>query len=113
MLYMIASFDLNVAAYGSLEAAERYYLEHHVPLARRLPGLRRYVIGPAVAVGPAGAQRQRAAILVFDDAVALREAYHSELGRALREDEKRLIGPADVAYFTGEDVALPCGGELT
>jgi hypothetical protein len=39
MLYMIASFDFNMAAYGSREAAERYYFEHHVPLARRLPGL--------------------------------------------------------------------------
>lgn len=110
MLYMIASFDFNVEAYGSREAALRYYLDHHVPLARRLPGLRRYVIGPPVAVGPAGARHQRAAILVFDDAAALREAYRSEVGRALREDEKRLIGPADVTYVTGEDVALPTAG---
>jgi uncharacterized protein (TIGR02118 family) len=106
MLYMMASFDFNAAAYGSREAAERYYLEHHVPLARRLPGLRRYVIGRPAAVGPAGTRRQRAAILVFDDEAALREAYRSEVGRALREDEKRLIGAADVVYFTGEDVAL-------
>ena len=110
MLYMIASFDFNAEAYGSHEAAERYYLEHHVPLARRLPGLRRYVIGRPVAVGPTDARRQRAAILVFDDVAALRQAYRSEVGRALREDEKRLIGPADVTYFTGEDVALPTAG---
>jgi uncharacterized protein (TIGR02118 family) len=109
MLYMIASFDFNVAAHGSREAAERYYLEHHVPLARRLPGLRRYVIGRPEAVGPAGARGQRAAILAFDDVAALRQAYRSEVGRALREDEKRLIGEADVVYVTGEDVALPTG----
>jgi uncharacterized protein (TIGR02118 family) len=109
MLYMISSFDFNAEAYGSREAAERYYLERHVPLARRLPGLRRYVIGRPVAVGPAGAPRQRAAILVFDDEAALRQAYRSEVGRALREDEKRLVGPADVVFFTGEDVTLPPG----
>lgn len=110
MLYMMASFDFNVAAYGSHEAAERYYLEQHVPLARRLPGLRRYVVGRPAAVGPAGVGRTRAAILVFDDVAALRRAYRSEVGRALREDEKRLIGAADVVYFTGEDVALPSAG---
>jgi uncharacterized protein (TIGR02118 family) len=106
MLYMIASFDFNVAPYGSREAAERHYLERHVPLARRLPGLRRYVIGRPSAVGGAGTSRERAAILVFDDVEALRQAYRSEVGRALREDEKRLIGAADVVYFTGDDVAL-------
>jgi uncharacterized protein (TIGR02118 family) len=110
MLYMIASFDFNVATHGSREAAERYYLEHHVPLARRLPGLRRYVIGRPEALGPTAARRQRAAILVFDDVAALRQAYRSEVGRALREDEKRLIGEADLVYFTGDDVALPTAG---
>ena len=35
----------------SLDEAERHYLEYHVPLARRLPGLRHYVIGKAAEFG--------------------------------------------------------------
>lgn len=35
MLYMVSVFDFNVVTYGSLEHAERYYLEHRVSLARR------------------------------------------------------------------------------
>lgn len=107
MFCMIASFNFNVASFGSLDAAERHYLEDHVPLARRLPGLRQYVIGRAVDFGPAAAERHRVALLAFDDAEALRAAYRSEVGRALRADEKRLITDAVVTFVEAQPVLPP------
>jgi uncharacterized protein (TIGR02118 family) len=89
---------------ADLGTAERHYLEYHVPLARRLPGLRHYVIGRAVDLGPLAANRYRAALLAFDNTDALREAYRSSVGRALREDEKRLIIDAVVTVVEAQEV---------
>ena len=104
VLYMIASFNFNLDHFASFAAAEQHYLTYHVPLARQLPGLRRYIIGRAIDLGPLVAPRQRAAILVFDDAEALRAAYRSEVGRALREDEKRLIADPLVTLIEAEEI---------
>jgi uncharacterized protein (TIGR02118 family) len=109
---MMASFNFNRETFPSLADAERHYLEYHVPLARRLPGLRRYVIGRAVDFGPFAADRYRGALLAFDDATALRAAYASEVGRELRVDEKRLIADAVVTFIDAQDIVggkeAPC-----
>ncbi|GIX49612.1 MAG: hypothetical protein KatS3mg131_3823 [Candidatus Tectimicrobiota bacterium] len=107
MVYLIASFNFNLDHFPSLAAAEEHYRTYHVPLARRLPGLRRYLIGQAISLGPLAAPRHRAAILAFDSAEALRAAYRSEVGRALREDEKRLIADAFVTLIEGEEIVGP------
>lgn len=104
MFWMIASFNLNRESFSSLEDAERHYLDHHVPLARRLPGLRQYVIGRAADFGGVTASRHRVALLAFDDAEALRAAYRSEVGRALRVDEKRLISDAIVTFVEAQQI---------
>ena len=43
---MVAEFDLEQSA--GLDAAEKHYLGTHVSIARRLPGLRNYVIGKLI-----------------------------------------------------------------
>mgnify|MGYP002143848652 CR=1 FL=1 len=57
-------------------------------------------IGSFLFSGPTGVGKteltKALAEFLFDDEAALRQAYRSEVGRALREDEKRLVGPADV-----------------
>ena len=106
MFCMIASFNFNLDNFSSLEEAERHYLGYHVPLARRLPKLRHYVIGHTVDFGPSVADRYRAVFLAFDDAEALRAAYRSDVGRELRADEKRLITDV-VLTFTDAQQILP------
>ncbi len=103
MLYMTTAFNFNRGRF-SLEEAERHYRESHVPLARRLPGLRRYVIGPLVGTRSIPADRGRGAILAFDDLAALRAAYRSTLGAELRADEERLITEARVVLIDGEEI---------
>src|SRR6266851_3133777 len=41
---MAAEFDLKLNC-DSLDSAEKLYLDHHTHIARRLPGLRHYLIG--------------------------------------------------------------------
>ena len=103
MFYMIATFDLRFA--GATPAdAERYYLERHVPLARRLPGLRAYVVGTLAATPGIPADRRRGAILAFESEDAWRAAYRSPVGRALRDDEKRLIADPRVVLLRGDEI---------
>jgi uncharacterized protein (TIGR02118 family) len=103
MLYMATSFNFSRTNF-SLDEAERHYREFHVPLARRLPGLRRYVMGPLAATRSIPADRARGAILAFDDLDALRAAYRSTLGAELRADEERLIAEPRVILLDGQEI---------
>ena len=104
MFCVMVSFNFNLDNFSSLEEAERHYLEYHVPLARRLPGLRQYSIGRPVDFGLSVADRYRAGFLAFDDAESLRAAYRSELGRELRADEKKIITDMVVTFMDGEQI---------
>lgn len=103
MLYLVGTFNFKQEGF-SLEEAERHYREYHVPLARRLPGLRRYVIGPLVATRTIPAERARGAILGFESLEALRAAYGSAVGKELRADEDRLIAEPRGVLIAGEEI---------
>jgi uncharacterized protein (TIGR02118 family) len=87
---MAAEFDL-AAPGGDGAAAERHYLDVHVAIARRLPGLRNYLAGKIDGAGASSGERQRMAVLVFDSRDALREAYRSPVGQELVRDEQATI----------------------
>ena len=91
---MVAEFDLEQSA--GLEAAEKHYLGTHVSIARRLPGLRNYVIGKLIKTAGIEDSRYRMAILVFDSLDAYRAAYASPAGRELLKDEAATIRNARV-----------------
>ena len=71
---------------ADLEAEERNYLEHHVQLARRFPGLRQYYTGRLMKVAGKEPDRVRAAILAYDDAAAAATAMRSDVVPALLAD---------------------------
>ena len=91
---MVAEFDLEQGA--GLEAAEKHYLGTHVNIARRLPGLRNYVIGKLIKTVGIEDLRYRMATLVFDSLDAYRAAYASPAGRELLKDEAATIRNARV-----------------
>lgn len=103
MLYMIASFNLDLTR-RSPEEAEAHYLSVHVPLAKRLPGLRRYVIGTNRETKRIKPEFHRSAILGFDSLEALRAAYRSDAGQVLRKDEDDLIGEGRVILLEGQEI---------
>jgi len=103
MVYMIASFNFDLGR-RSLEEAEAHYATVHVPLAKRLPGLRRYVIGTHAETKRIKPEFHRTAILAFDSLETLRAAYRSEAGQALRKDEDELIGEGRVTLVEGQEI---------
>jgi len=78
-----------------VEAFDRHYFEIHVPLAKKLPGLRRYEIsdGPVVTL-LGNPDVFRIGTLYFDDMVALKEAFASPEGQAAGAD-RRFFAPDD------------------
>lgn len=82
-------------------AAEEHYLGYHVGVARRMPGLRGYLIGKTVAAGDSRPDRYRAAILVWDEYEAFRAAYQSPVGLELVRDEDYLLADPRVYYIDG------------
>jgi len=103
MLYLIASFNFNMSR-GNLEEAEAHYRSVHVPLAKRLPRLKRYVIGTHAETKRIKPEFYRTAILGFDSLEALRAAYRSQIGQALRKDEDDLIGESRVILLEGQEI---------
>ena len=91
---MVAEFDLEQSA--GVEAAEKHYLGTHVSIARRLPGLRNYIIGKLIKTPGGEDSRYRIATLVFDSLDAYRAAYSSPAGRELLKDEAATIRNARV-----------------
>lgn len=89
----------------SLEEAEKQYLEVHVPLAKKMPGVRKYTIAKA-----RGKQRPyyRIAEMYFDDKDALNAAFSSPIGKATIEDPgfRSRITDMITMYFDEEEVKL-------
>jgi len=97
-LLMAAEFDLHVekAGFADAASADARYLGEHTRIARRLPGLRHYVVGRLVEAAGRHPDRSRMAMLAFDDEAALRDAYRSAVGAELIKDEEATIANARV-----------------
>lgn len=78
-----------------IEAFDRHYFEVHIPLAKKLPGLRKYEVsyGPvAVLLGPTDVYL--VGTLYFDDLDAIKRAFASVEGQAAAAD-RLLYAPDD------------------
>lgn len=89
-------------------AFERHYFETHVPLAKQLPGLRRYEVSTGPILSPAGpSDAWMVATLHFDDMAALREAFASDIGKACAEDRVKFApDPASFQMLLFDDRAV-------
>ena len=81
-----------------IEAFDRHYFDVHVPLAWKLPGLRKYEInaGP-VAIPSGGPSIHRIGVLAFDDMESIRAAFESPEGQAAAADRRR-FAPDESGY---------------
>jgi uncharacterized protein (TIGR02118 family) len=76
-------------------AFEKHYLETHVPLAKKLPGLRKYEVSQGPIVSPTGgAGYHFVATLHFDDLASIRRAFATPEGKACAAD-RRIFAPDD------------------
>jgi uncharacterized protein (TIGR02118 family) len=78
---------------------DRHYRDVHIPVARRLPGLRRYVVSRDVAA-VRGDPYYLVAELEWDSIEELRAAFASEAGRATAADAANLQQLATVRSMT-------------
>jgi uncharacterized protein (TIGR02118 family) len=82
---------------------DRHYREVHIPLAEKLPGLRRYTISRDMAL-VRGEAFYMIAELDFDDRAALQAAFESPEGQAAAEDvPKFATGGSHSMIFDIED----------
>lgn len=79
-------------------AFDRYYVDHHVPLAKAIPGLQSYEVSDGAVSTPAGpAPYHLVATLSFESMGALQQGMGSAEGRA---------AAADVAEFASGGVEM-------
>ena len=87
------------------EAFDRYYREVHIPLVRKLPGLRRYTIGRNATTVRGGESYYMIAELEWDDMEALRRAFQSPEGQANAQDVPRFAtGGVRSMIYEAEEV---------
>lgn len=67
-------------------AFDRYYREKHIPIARKVPGLRAYLISSGSVQALAGSAPYLVAILTFDSMADLNAAVASPEGQAAAAD---------------------------
>jgi uncharacterized protein (TIGR02118 family) len=85
-------------------AFDQHYRATHIPLARKLPGLRKYEISQGPVVSPAGASGVHlVATLYFDDMLALQAALDSPEGQAAATDALGL-GPLEMFMYESQEV---------
>jgi len=79
-------------------AFDKYYFETHIPIAKKLPGLKKYEVSQGAVGSPAGDPGiHRIAILHFEDMASIQAAFASPEGQAT---------VADVQVFAPEPGAV-------
>ena len=87
-------------------AFDTYYAATHIPLVKKLPGLRKYQVSKGEVVGPGGPSGVHlVATLTFDSVAAIRAAFASPEGQAAAGDLPNFAsGGADIVFFDTRDV---------
>ncbi|MGH6789681.1 MAG: EthD family reductase [Pseudolabrys sp.] len=87
-------------------AFDKHYFEKHVPIAKKIPGLRKYEVSKGPVMTPAGPSGVHlVATLQFDDVAAIQSAFASPQGQAAAADLQTFAtGGADLLLFDNREV---------
>jgi len=82
-------------------AFNKHYLEKHVALAKKIPGVKKYEISRGPVATPAGPSGYHlVAVLQFDDLAAIHKAFASAEGQlAVADVQTFATGGADIVMF--------------
>jgi uncharacterized protein (TIGR02118 family) len=85
-------------------AFDKYYADKHIPLAKKIPGLRKYEVSTGVVAMPAGPSGYHLiAMLTFDNLAAIQTAFGTPEGQAAGADVQNFAtGGADMLMFDTE-----------
>lgn len=87
-------------------AFDRYYFGTHVPIAKKIPGLRKYEVSSGPVATPVGASNVHLiATLHFDNLAAIKHAFASVEGAATAKDVQNFAtGGVDMFFFESREV---------
>jgi len=87
-------------------AFDKYYFEKHVPIAKKIPGLRKYEVSAGAVATPAGPSGYYlVAVLHFDDLAAIQAAFASAEGQAAAADVQTFAtGGVEMFMFDHREV---------
>jgi uncharacterized protein (TIGR02118 family) len=87
-------------------AFDKHYFGTHIPLAKRIPGLRKYEVSQGSVATPIGPSRfHLVATLHFDDMMAIQNAFASAEGQATVADLQNFTtDPPDILLFDNREV---------
>jgi uncharacterized protein (TIGR02118 family) len=87
-------------------AFDRYYFSTHVPIAKKISGLRKYEVSQGPVMMPAGPSGiHLVATLYFDDMAAIQRAFASPEGQAAAADVQVFAtGGVDMFLFDNREV---------
>jgi uncharacterized protein (TIGR02118 family) len=87
-------------------AFDKHYFEKHVPLAKKISGVRKYEVSRGPVGTPAGPSPYHlVAILKFDDIAAIQKAFASAEGQAAVADVQSFAtGGVDIFMFDSREV---------
>jgi len=85
-------------------AFDKHYFEVHIPLAKKLPGIRKYEVSRCAVTTLADGEAYMVAILTFDSVAAIKAAFASEAGAACAADRRHFApDPAQFQMFLFDD----------
>jgi uncharacterized protein (TIGR02118 family) len=87
-------------------AFEKYYFETHVPIAKKIPGIKNYEVSKGPVVTPAGPSGiHLVATIHFDDLAAIQKAFASPEGQAAAADvQKFATGGVDMFISDSREI---------
>lgn len=87
-------------------AFDKYYNETHIPIAKKIPGLKSYEVSKGMVASPAGDTGiHLVALLGFDSFAAIQSAFASPEGQAAGGDVPNFAtGGAEMLMFDTEEV---------
>ncbi len=82
-------------------AFDKHYVETHIPLAKKIPGLKKYAVSTGPVASPAGPSGiHLVAILTFDSVADIQAGFASPEGKAAGGDVPKFVsGGADLLIF--------------
>jgi uncharacterized protein (TIGR02118 family) len=88
------------------KAFDEYYFETHLPIAKKIPGLKKYEVSDGPVVTPGGPSALHlVATLHFADLAAIQRAFASEEGQAAAADvQKFATGGVDMLLFDSREI---------
>ncbi|MGH6672829.1 MAG: EthD family reductase [Xanthobacteraceae bacterium] len=87
-------------------AFDKHYVEKHVPIAKRIPGVRKFEVSQGTVATPGGPSGYHlVATLQFDDMAAIQRAFASAEGQAAVADVQTFAtGGVDIFMFDSRQV---------